>query len=135
MTWPDAVGLVVAYLDQALTPTLVASRVPEDRPDEFVQVRRVGGPATPPVRDQARLDVFTWAVTDPEAMDLAYTVREALWLLPGTDLLGPVVYRIEEFLGPRQDDDVVTGTPRVWATYSLTLRANNAIQPAPFAGS
>lgn len=135
MTWPDAVGLVVAYLDAALTPTAVSSRVPNPRPGEFVQVRRVGGPADPPVRDRPRLDVFAWAPTDPDAMDLAYTVRELLWLLPGTDLLGPVVYRIEETLGPRQDDDDTTGTPRVWATYSLTLRANNAIQPAPFAGS
>ncbi len=135
MTWPDAVGLVVAYLDQALTPTPVSSRVPKPRPDEFVQVRRVGGSATPPVRDQPRLDVFTWAPTDPEAMALAHAVREALWALAGNDLLGVTVYDITEFLGPRQDDDDVTGTPRVWATYSLTIRADTAIVPAPPAGS
>lgn len=134
MTWPDAVGLLVDYLDAVISAP-VASRVPSPRPVEFVQVRRIGGTPAVPVRDQPRFDVFCWAATEPDAMDLALEVRSAIWVLAGNDDLGVVAYRVEEFLGPRQDDDPQTGTPRVWATYSLTLRADAAIQPAPLTGS
>lgn len=135
MAFPDVTGLLVDYLDPVVAPVLVASRVPKDRPAKLVQVRRVGGTPLLPVRDQPRLDVFCWAKTDPEAMALALTVREAIWALSGNDLLGPVVYAVAEFMGPRQDDDPVTGTPRVWATYALSVRADDAIQPAPLTGS
>lgn len=135
MTWPDIVSLVVAHLDAVLNPIPTATRVPNPRPERFVQVRRVGGLALPPVRDQARLDAFTWAPTEPEAMTVALDVRQELWALAGTDTLGITVYAVTEFLGPRQDDDDTTGTPRVWATYGLTFRADDAIQPAPPGGS
>jgi hypothetical protein len=131
--WPDAVAAVVAYLQPAVAPVPVVSRVPQvsaPRPP-LVQVRRVGGAALPPVRDLARLDVFAWHQEDTGAMDLALQVRAALWATAGTDRLGPVCYRIAETMGPRQYDDPASGTPRVWATYDLALRADGAIQPAP----
>lgn len=135
MAWPDAVGLTVTYLAQIVAPVHVGSRVPKPRPVQFVQVRRVGGLAQPPVRDRARLDIFCWANTDPAAWALASTVRDAIWALSGTTTLGVVVYDVSEFLGPTQEDDPDTGTKRVWATYELTVRADSAIQPAPTAGS
>lgn len=135
MAWPDAVQLVIAYLEPQLAPVPVASRVPESRPTRFAQVRRVGGTPLVPVRDQARLDVFCWDDDEPGAMALALEVRELIWALAGTDLLGPMVYRVEETLGPRQDDDEMTGTPRVWATYSLAIRADEAIHFANPIGS
>lgn len=133
MAWPDAVGLVIAYLNPILDPVPVLSRVPQDsapRPP-LQQVRRVGGPALPPVRDLARLDFLSWHDTDPQAMALAMQAREAVWALSGTTLLGVTCYRVAEFMGPRQSDDPVSGTPRVWATYELMLRADDAINPAP----
>jgi hypothetical protein len=140
MAFPDAVDLVIGYLDPIVAPVKVANRVPNPRPDRFVQVRRVGGPAQVPVRDRPRLDVFAWAPTDPQAMALALQVRTALWALAGTNLLGVAVYRVSEFMGPRQDDDTLPattttttggGTPRVWATYELDLRADDVIHAAP----
>lgn len=131
MAFPDPVDLVVDHLTPIVAPTKVASRVPHPRPAKFVQVRRVGGTPLQPVRDQARLDVFCWAATDPEAMTLALQVRAAFWALSGEALSGVTVYDVAEFMGPRQDDDPLTGTPRVWATYSLTVRADDVIQPAP----
>lgn len=128
MTWPDAVKLVIAYLGPRNTVPVV-SRVPNQRPAELIQVRRVGGtPMT--VRDVARLDVFAWAETDARAWELARTQRAHIWTLAGTTLLGPTVYSVSEFMGPRQDDDPVSSTPRVWATYELSIRADSAIQPA-----
>jgi hypothetical protein len=135
MAFPDVVALAVDYLAPVVAPVPVSTRVPNPRPTHFVQVRRVGGTALLPVRDQVRLDVFCWASTEPGAMGLALEVREALWALSGNDELGLVVYAVGEFMGPRQDDDPVTGVPRVWATYSLSVRAEDAIRPAPLTGS
>lgn len=131
MAFPDVNALLIAYLDPLVDPVGVVSRVPDPRPARLVQVRRVGGAALPPVRDTARVDVWCWDTTDRRAMELALAVRGHVWKLAGTALLGPMCYRVQEFLAPRLDDDPVTNSPRVWATYSLDVRANDAIQPAP----
>lgn len=130
MAFPDAGGLVIDHLDGLLADP-VMSRVPDPRPERFVQVRRVGGLALEPVRDRARLDIHCWAATDPDAMALALEVRSHIWALSGTSLLGPMVYEVSEFLAPRHQDDDLTGDPRVWATYELAVRADDVIQPAP----
>lgn len=130
MAFFDVAGLVIGHLAGELSVS-VSSRVPDPRPERFVQVRRIGGLSAEPVRDRARLDVHCWALTDPEAMSLALEVRSHMWALSGTDLLGPVVYEVAEFMGPRHQDDDLTGTPRVWATYELVVRADDVIQPAP----
>lgn len=127
--YPDIVALLVAYLDPLIGVVPVTSRVPSPRPPELVQVRRVGGTQLRPVRDQPRVDVFAWAATDPRANELADTVRNAIHLLAGTQTLGPVVYRVDETMGPRQLDDPLTGSPRVWTTYSISIRADAAIAP------
>jgi len=129
MSWPDATELLIGQLTLVLAPVHVGSRVPHPRPARLVRVRRVGGVAEPPVREQARFDVLAWAPDEPEAMRLALRAREAIWALPGQMLDGVAVYRAEETLGPRADDDPETGTPRVWATYAVTLRAP-VIHPA-----
>lgn len=130
--WPDPDSLLHAYLAPLLAPVAVVSRVPDPRPAQLVQVRRVGGNALLPVRDSARMDIWAWAPTDTDAMGLALAVRAAVWALAGTNLLGGVVcYRVQEFMAPRLDEDPITGSPRAWATYALDLRANAAITPAP----
>lgn len=130
MAFPDANALLIAYLTPLVDPVPVVSRVPDPRPP-LVQVRRVGGAALMPVRDTARLDVLCWEATDLEAMDLALTVRAAVWALQGTSLLGGVpCYRVQEFLSPRLNDDPVTNSPRAWATYALDLRADDVVPPA-----
>lgn len=132
MSFPDPTALLRAYLAPLLDPVQVVSRVPDPRPAELVQLRRSGGNAIEPVRDSARMDVFTWAPTDKDAADLAAAVRTAVWALAGTALLGGVMcYRVQELMAPRADEDATTNTPRTWATYTLDLRANAAINPAP----
>jgi len=131
MAFPDVTGAVITYLTPIVAPVRVVSRVPDPRPARLVQVRRVGGTGTPPVRDAARLDVWCWDPDDRTAMTLALQVREAVWALSGTTLLGVTCYEVSEFLGPRLDDDPLTNSPRVWATYSLLVRADSAINPAP----
>lgn len=127
MAYPDVVALLRTYLLPIVTPVEVVSRVPLPRPGQLVQIRRVGGGQLRPVRDQPRVDVFCWAATDPVAWTLADLVRRSVHALAGTVLLGPTVYRVDETLGPRSLDDPETGSPRVWATYSIAVRANDAI--------
>ncbi|MFD7516089.1 hypothetical protein ACFV85_14980 [Streptomyces niveus] len=132
MPFPDASALLAAYLRPLVAPVRVVSRVPDPRPKQLVQVRRVGGAAIWPVRDGALMDVWCWDPDDASAMALALGVRAHVWALAGTTLLdGVTCYRVQEFLAPRMDDDPVTNSPRVWATYRLELRADNVISPAP----
>lgn len=131
MAFSDVVALVVTYLTPIVNPVLVASRVPDPRPAELIQVRRVGGAALRPVREVVRLDVFAWAETEDRTFQLGTDVRTAMHALAGNTLLGPVVYDVGEFMSPRDDDDPETGTPRSWTTYELVVRADEVIQPAP----
>lgn len=127
MAYPDIVALLRTYLLPIVTPRPVSSRIPDPRPDEWVQIRRIGGTQLRPVRDSPNVDVFAWAPTDPEAWELADLLRRSIHSLAATTLLGPPVYRVGEILGPTQLDDPLTGTPRVWATYAIDVRANDAI--------
>lgn len=131
MAFPDANALLIAYLTPLTTPVTVVSRIPDPRPAQLIQVRRVGGAALPPVRDSARLDIKCWDPDDRTAMALALLVRAHVWALSGTALLGPPCYRVQEFLAPRLDDDPVTNSPVAWATYALDIRANDVVHPAP----
>lgn len=126
MAYPDITALLVVYLDPLLTGP-VASRVPDPRPDVWTQVRRIGGQQSRPVRDQPRVDVTSWALTDPDAWTLADAARRAIHALAGTALLGPVVYRVDETLGPKHIDDPTTGARRCLATYSILVRADDAV--------
>lgn len=127
MAYPDIVALLRTYLTPLMTPVAVVGRVPSPRPAKLVQLRRVGGTQLRPVRDRPRVDIVCWDTTDPAAVALADTARRAVHALAGTTLLGPVVYRVDETLGPMSVDDPLTGTPRVMATYSIHVRADDAI--------
>ena len=129
----DAEFALIGYLTPILS-TVVATRVPDPRPETWVQVRRSGGTSTSVrgssgqmLRDHPLMDVFASAATEPDAMALAFAARSAIWDLEGTNLLGSMCYRVSEFLGPRRADDVTQAmpvTPRVWATYELSIRTS-----------
>lgn len=128
MSFPDVTGLLVAHFATLLSPLPVSVDVPATRPDEFVQIRRIGGPALPPVRDLPRLDFIAWSTTAIKAMTLLTTVRTELWALAGTTTIGVTVYRVDEELGPRQANDPDTGLPMATMTMQLNARADAAIQ-------
>lgn len=130
MAFPDVVALGIAWLGALVSPDVVA-QVPDPIPDRLVQWRRAGGPALPPVREIARIDVWTWGDGDTDAWSLALEVRGHVWSLPGTSALGVPVYQVAEFKGPGGDDDEETGRSRVWATYDLTVRADDVMHISP----
>lgn len=132
MAFADVVALGIAWLDNLITPD-VAARVPDPIPTRFVQWRRAGGPGLPPVREIARIDVWTWGDGDADAWALALEVRAHVWSLAGTSDLGVMVYQVAEFKGPGSDDDTESSPPRarVWATYDLTVRADDVMHISP----
>lgn len=123
MSFTDPVAVLRRVLADGL-PVEVSTRVPDPRPVEFVQVRRVGGAAEMPVRESVRVDVWAWAATEPRAQWLASEARRLVWDLQGRTVDGMTCYRVGEFLGPRMFDDPETGTPRSWATYEVVVRAD-----------
>lgn len=127
MAYPDAVALVIAYLNGLHTEP-VASRVPVPRPTTWIQVRQSGGAELRPVRDEPRIDIFCWAEEEPAAFTLGETVRREMHALAKTSTLGVVCYKVDEFMAPRQwDDQLANDNVARWATYTLRLRANDAI--------
>jgi hypothetical protein len=120
--YPDVEALLQAYLEP-IVDTPVRTRVPRERPAEWLQVRRVGG-ADDVVRDRPRVDLIAWGARDDTALDLCMTARSAVHALEGTTLLGPACYRVEEFLGPTRRDDLESGSARVWMTVQLSLRTS-----------
>jgi hypothetical protein len=129
VAFPDILDLVRDHLATAHSPTPVLTRVPDPRPAAFIQVRLVGGTDLRPVRTRERLDVFTWSTDEPAAQALGLAVRATLHALAGTATLGPMCYRVDEFLSPRPFDDLTAGAFRSWATYQLDVRADDAIAP------
>jgi hypothetical protein len=125
--WYPVVTMVVGYLAGMVDPIPVATEVPEARPPEFIQVRRVGGPAVAPVRESVRIDTFAWAATEERAYAIGNQVREAIWALHGQALAGLPVYEVAEFMGPTMTADDQTRTPQLWTTYELLVRADGAI--------
>lgn len=102
---PDVVKVVRAGLLAALSDVPVSSRVPPERPAEFVIVQRRGGVKMTEVSDGPQLTIECWSSSDVAAFALAAEVRTALQTLAdGTrradGATGVVIYRYEEFGGP-----------------------------------
>lgn len=127
MAYPDVLNLVRDHLASVYAPTPVVTRIPSPRPATFIQLRHVGGGDLRPVRVRERLDVFTWSTDEPTAQALALQVRATMHALANSTSLGVACYRVDEFLAPRPFDDPLTGAARSWATYTLDVRADDAI--------
>ncbi len=127
-TFPDITALLVSHLGSVVTPKPVSSDIPDPRPAEWLQVRRVGGTKRPPVRDQPRVDLIAWAATELAAFTLIDQVRVAVNALHGTTLGGIQVYRVEETMGPRSGNDPLSGSATCWMTVAILIRADAAIR-------
>jgi|SRR5690606_3046996 len=108
------------------TGVRAVSRVPNPRPDKFVQVRRIGGPAEPnlPI-DRALVDVFVWSTDEDDMWETAFQVRDVIMGLRRSQLLSAPVYSVTEFMGLAQSDDQTPGqpeTPRVWFSVEIATR-------------
>lgn len=127
MAFADVIADVRTYL-VAQTGYAFYSDVPNPRPVEFVQIRRIGGLAEMPVKENVRLEFFTWAATSVRAMEMINEIRLQVWRLGGGIDLGYQVYQVADFMGPTQTHDSQTGTPQGWYRPEITIRANDVVQ-------
>lgn len=124
----DAAAAVVGLLELQLAPTPVYSRVPADRPDEFVTAQRVGGAARNLVVDDATILVEAWAAQFDRAQDLVQLARAAVHAARG-DRVGPqalLVCATGELAGPAPSPDPLSSQARYTLTLQVSLRALNA---------
>lgn len=122
IVFPDAEGDAIDYLreqlDAASITATVGARSPVDRPDIFVQVRRVGGIHDDPHLDRARLQINVWHTSDVAAHDLAAYCRGLL----------RAARNWRNFRGHRDAGGLISapdnGMPRYFFTVELTVKGD-----------
>lgn len=121
--FPDAAAVVADFLNTALG-VQTTNVVPNERPDQFYLVRRVGGTDRDVVLDDASVIVEAWALTDEEAEDLAQLARAHLLAIAGDAIGGTTVSRVRTIGAPANLPDPLSGQSRVTATYQFTTRGS-----------
>lgn len=116
--FPDAEALVVAFLNDRVTPP-VSTKVRKTRPKRFVRVYRTGGTADNRAVERAQITVSCTAGTSVTASDDARACRSA-FLNEYTAM--PLVRRVEEVTAPYYDPDPDTNEDRYTFTVLLTIR-------------
>lgn len=124
--FPDAETLLMAGVTVLLPEVLegpvprISTRVPSPRPGEFILILRTGGVARDFYTDVPQITVEAWAKTETRAQLLAQKVRTVLRGLH--EIGGYAIYDVEEFAGPANLPDSLSGQPRYTATYAIPIR-------------
>lgn len=92
--------------------------VPQERPSTFLVVKRNGGHRLNALQDRPGVDVYSYAPTEAKAADLASRVSDLMLALPRVAFLAGYETCDEETV--RTDPDTGAGTPRWYASYTLT---------------
>lgn len=126
LVFPDVVALAVEQLAAQL-PALVGTvhvgnRVPSPRPQRFVVVRRGGGSRITIVTEAATLNVGAWALSVPDADDIAQACRSVLHALAGTTVNGVPVYKVDDVGGPAEEADPLSDQPMSQLSVSVHVR-------------
>lgn len=129
VVFPDATAVLVSFLRTELAArsdsATVGSRVPNPRPDRFVLVRRVGGPALNRVADNATVTIECWDLAAEDAHDLAQLCRALVHSLPGSERSGTPIYRVTELAGPGELPDPLSDHPRYTVTMQVAMRGTS----------
>lgn len=119
--FPDAVATVITRLRTALPALTFCHEVPNPRPDTFIRITRTGGPRANLVVDAAQLTVESWAPDVDTAATNAQAVRGRLNALT-EQAVNPAVCYVEEFSGPAELPDPLSGSRRFTWTAAVHLR-------------
>jgi hypothetical protein len=89
----------------------------------ILQVGRIGGPDTARGVDAPMIDIECYAADRSSAYTLAEQARNSLrYVLPGTNVNGTYVARVDTVSGPAQRPYDNTNVTRYVATYTLHLQ-------------
>jgi len=117
----DSVDVACTWLDELLDVDVVR-KIPTERPNSFVRVRRTGGPRLNQVADGAQLTVESYAPTATAAGLLAERARQALHAASSSVVAGSTVYGVTEVSGPGELPDPLTDQPRYTQTFTFPVR-------------
>ncbi|WP_327725725.1 hypothetical protein [Streptomyces europaeiscabiei] len=125
--FPDAAAVVRSYLQAALaahgTPVPVRTRVPDERPERFIRIERVGGTLLDRVTDRPRLAFEVWAPSEEETADLTKVARALVHAIPGWR--GAVAYDVVDVGGPNTAPDPISGQERGTFAVEVSLRGKS----------
>lgn len=124
IAFPDAEALAIVALKAALPDVPVSTRVPSERPDEFIRVVRVGGTRSHLVSDNPMLTIECWSTDTVKASDLARRARAHVGAMAQTTINGAWVRSVREVGGPMSFPDPVTESPRYQFTVLLDVRGD-----------
>jgi len=117
----DIEAALVPYLrDQLGVP--VVTRVPHERPAEFVRISRLGGNRRIMIQDQAMVGVWAWADTLERASILGRHAEGLLFALEGLRLGQSFVYSVVSIVGPTMTADPDTDSPMCLFNAQITWR-------------
>lgn len=114
------VEAVVADFFRAESQVDIFTKLPKQRPAEFVQVTRTGGAAVNRVLDRPIVTVTGWAADKGRAAELLGVFRD---LLQHRSSEIPLVRGVEEATGPYYDPDPESGVPRYSVSFRMRVRA------------
>lgn len=118
--FPDAVLIAIDYLRTALPGTTVLPSVPDDRPSEFITVRRIGGQLRG-ILDRPRIDVRCWSQDEAGAESLMERARAYSLAMAGSHG-GTTVADVREVSGPMDLPDSISGQPTYAFAFEFCTR-------------
>ncbi|MDQ0793560.1 hypothetical protein [Streptomyces sp. B1I3] len=110
--FPDAEGLVIAYLKTKISGVTIATKVPNPRPSKLIKVTRVGGTKLRLNADSPVLAFECWGSTSVEASDLAKYARAYVDAMAGEKVNGVWVFKVREVGGIANFPDPDSDSPR-----------------------
>lgn len=116
IVFPMIEQILVSELSAALGRP-VSTRVPQERPVEFVRVVRVGGQRRNVITDRATVVIECWAGSDYDAAILCGLTRAYLFALAPDK-----VRRVSEIAGPQSFPDPISEHPRYQFTVQIDMR-------------
>lgn len=125
IAFPDAEAMVVNYLTDAIEGLEVSTRVPDERPNRFVRVTRVGGTKIRLNAESPMVLFECWDTNSVDAFALCRQVRAYVHALAGETVSGVWIYKVTEVGGPVFNPDPNTDLPRYQFTVTLDLKGES----------
>ncbi|KQY58316.1 hypothetical protein ASD11_01220 [Aeromicrobium sp. Root495] len=120
-SFADVEDLLTTILASVGTP--VASRLPDELPDEFVRVIRTGGAGrVSRISELATVVVEAFAQTEADALALLRACAEALAEAEGTKVAGVLLKTVTELSGPGNLPTPSVPRSRYTQTFDLHLK-------------
>lgn len=116
---PSAQAFIVSLLSANLHVP-VSTKIPDDRPEKFVTVQRIGGGMQNPVTDRVQVAIQAWDGSEVDAERLCLDCEAVLAAYVCTPFNGVMIRHFREVTAPLNFPDE-SGQPRYQALVEFDL--------------